>query len=148
MLILYVCMHLFLAVLGLWCCSGFSLVVASGDYSLVAVCMDFSLWWLLLLWSSGFRGAGFRTCVMWAQESWLPGSRAQAQWLWRTGCYSEACGIFPDQASNPRLLHWQADSLPLSHEGHPLFPFKIPVQAGKYKMNILIKCLYPVWSKF
>ena len=49
------------------------------DYSLVAVCMDFSLWWLLLLWSSGFRGAGFKTCVMWAQESWLPGSRAQAQ---------------------------------------------------------------------
>ena len=23
------------------------------------------------------------------------------------GC-SEACGIFPDQGSNPRLLHWQA----------------------------------------
>ena len=29
--------YLFLAVLGLHCCSGFSLVVASGRYSLVAV---------------------------------------------------------------------------------------------------------------
>ena len=30
---------------------------------------------------------------------------------------SEACGIFPDQGSNPCLLHWQVDSLPLSHQG-------------------------------
>ena len=27
------------------------------------------------------------------------------------------CGIFLDQGSNPRLLHWLADSLPLSHLG-------------------------------
>ena len=26
-----------------------------------------------------------------------------------------ACGIFPDQESNSCLLHWQVDSLPLSH---------------------------------
>ena len=30
---------------------------------------------------------------------------------------SAACGIFPDQVSNPCLLHWQMDSLPLSHQG-------------------------------
>ena len=30
-----------------------------------------------------------------------------------------AHGIFPDQGSNPCLLHWQADSLPLSHQGSP-----------------------------
>ena len=28
-----------------------------------------------------------------------------------------ACRIFPAQGSNQRLLHWQADSLPLSHQG-------------------------------
>ena len=28
-------------------------------------------------------------------------------------------GIFPTQESNPRLLHWQANSLPLSHLGSP-----------------------------
>ena len=28
---------------------------------------------------------------------------------------STACGIFPDQGSNPCPLHWQADSQPLRH---------------------------------
>ena len=32
---------------------------------------------------------------------------------------SVAYGIFQDQRSNPCLLHWQADSLPLSHQGSP-----------------------------
>ena len=35
---------------------------------------------------------------------------------------SVACGIFPDQGSNPSPLHWQADSSPRSHQGSsPLF---------------------------
>ena len=33
---------------------------------------------------------------------------------------SEACGIFLDQGLNPCLLHWQVDSLPLSHQGSPV----------------------------
>ena len=38
---------------------------------------------------------------------------------------SSACGIFPDQGSNPCPLHWQADSQPLRHQGNPLcFVFK------------------------
>ena len=41
-----------------------------------------------------------------------------------------ACGIFLDQGSNPCLLHWQTDSLPLSCQGRLLFiifyyPFNI-----------------------
>ena len=32
---------------------------------------------------------------------------------------SAACGIFPDQVSNPCPLHWQADSQPLRHQGSP-----------------------------
>ena len=32
---------------------------------------------------------------------------------------SVACGIFPDQGSNPCPLHWQADSQPLRHQGSP-----------------------------
>ena len=32
---------------------------------------------------------------------------------------SAACGIFPDQGSNPCALHWQADSQPLRHQGSP-----------------------------
>mgnify|MGYP006996455000 CR=1 FL=1 len=37
-----------------------------------------------------------------------------------------AYGIFPDQELNPRLLcllHWYADSWPLSHQGSPIFFF-------------------------
>ena len=36
----------------------------------------------------------------------------------RLSC-SLACGIFLFQGSNPCLFHWQADSLPLSHQGNP-----------------------------
>ena len=32
------------------------------------------------------------------------------------GCHFLLWGIFPTQRSNPRLLHWQADSLPLSRQ--------------------------------
>ena len=36
---------------------------------------------------------------------------------------SAACGIFPDQGSNPCPLHWQADSQPLRHQGSPYVLF-------------------------
>ena len=36
----------------------------------------------------------------------------------RPSC-SAACGILPDQGSNPCPLHWQADSQPLRHQGSP-----------------------------
>ena len=36
---------------------------------------------------------------------------------------SAACGIFPDQGSNPCPLHWQADSQPLRHQGSPILCF-------------------------
>ena len=52
--------------------------------------------------------------------------------LWRTGSRragsvvvahgpscSAACGILPDQGSNPCPLYWQADSQPLRHQGSP-----------------------------
>ena len=42
---------------------------------------------------------------------------------------SAACGIFPDQGSNPCPLHWQADSQPLRHQGSPpkhFLPWPLP----------------------
>ena len=55
---------------------------------------------------------------MWASEVAAPrlqstGSVVVAHEL---SC-STACGLFPDQGQNP--LHWQEDSLPLSHQGSP-----------------------------
>ena len=38
---------------------------------------------------------------------------------------STACGIFPDQESNPCLLHWQENSLPLN-------PLSKPVLNGRW----------------
>ena len=32
---------------------------------------------------------------------------------------SAACGILLDEGLNPYFQHWQADSLPLSHQGSP-----------------------------
>ena len=32
---------------------------------------------------------------------------------------SVACGVFPDQGSNPCPLHWQVDTYPLHHQGSP-----------------------------
>ena len=37
--------------------------------------------------------------------------------------WSTACGIFPNQGSNPCLLNWQVDSLSLSHQGSPAVTF-------------------------
>ena len=45
---------------------GLSLVAASGGYSLLW-CAGFSLQWLLLLWSTDSRRAGFSSCGTWAQ---------------------------------------------------------------------------------
>ena len=37
------------------------------------------------------------------------------------GCHALLQGIFPTQESNLNLLHWQGDSLPLSHQGSLLY---------------------------
>ena len=78
---------------------GLSLVAASGGRS-SSRCAGLSLSRPLLLRSTGSRRAG---------------SVIVAHGL---SC-SAACGIFPDQGSNPCLLHWQADSQPLRHQGSP-----------------------------
>ena len=65
--------------------------------------------------------AGFSRYGSWAQWWWFPGSTAVAHGL---SCLA-VCGIFPDQGLKPCPLHGQADSLPLSHQGHsPLILIK------------------------
>ena len=58
--------YLFLAALGLCSAHGLSVVVVSGDYSSLR-CVGFSLWWLLLLRSTGSRCLGFSSCGTRAQ---------------------------------------------------------------------------------
>ena len=78
---------------------GLSLVVASGGHS-SSRCAGLSLLRPLLLRSTGSSRAG---SVVVAHGPSCPA----------------ACGIFPDQGSNPCPLHWQADSQPLRHQGSP-----------------------------
>ena len=121
---LFVCfliIYLFiLAVLGLHYFEGFSQAAVSRGYSLLW-CLDFLLRWLLLLQSTGFRAHGLHSPGSWAQELRSPlQSAGSAVVMHRLSC-SAACGILQDQESNLRLLHWQMDSPPLSHQGTP-FP--------------------------
>ena len=56
---------------------------------------------------------------------------------------SAACGIFPDQGSNPCPLPWQADSQPLRHQGspgeHPWNTFSVQARPG----TLYPHCLHP-----
>ena len=98
--LIYLFIYLFLAVLGLhFCARAFSSCGKRGP--LFIRCTGLSLSRPLLLRSTVSRRAG---------------SVVVAHGL---SC-SAACGIFPDQGSNPCPLHWQADSQPLSHQGSPL----------------------------
>ena len=60
-------MYLFVAVLGLHCCRGFSLVVLSRGYSLVVV-NGLLVEAASLVWSTGSRFTGFSSCSSWALE--------------------------------------------------------------------------------
>ena len=57
-----------------------------------------------------------------AADHRLQGTRPAIVVARRLGC-SLVFGIFPDQGSNPWLLHWQVDALPLSHQGSPRMGF-------------------------
>ena len=78
---------------------GLSLVAASGGHS-SSPCASLSPPQPLLLQSTSPRRAGSVVVAHGPSRS-------------------VACGIFPDQGSNPCPLHWQADSQPLRHQGSP-----------------------------
>ena len=55
---------------------------------------------------------------------------------------SAACGIFPDQGSNPCPLHRQADSQPLRHQGSPscMFLFTLQFMHKNFLRAIMSYC--------
>ena len=93
----------FLAVLGLHYCAGFSLVVVSGDCSLVAV------WGHLTAVASLVAERGLK--VAWAQALWHV--------LRHTGLLAPRPVGSSGSVINLCLLQWQADSLWLRHQGSP-----------------------------
>ena len=111
--------NLFLAVLGLRCCTqAFS---SCGEQGLLFVAVR----GLLIAVASLVVEHGLQAHGL--QQLWHTGSVVVAHGLQSTGsvvvahelsCFV-ACGIFPDQGLNPCPLHWQADSQPLCHRGSP-----------------------------
>ena len=89
----------------LWLCwvfvsvRGLSPVAASGGHS-SSQCVGLSPSRPLLLRSTGSRCAGSAIVAHGPSRS-------------------TACGILPDQGSNPCPSHWPADSQPLRHQGSP-----------------------------
>ena len=107
----------------LWLCwvfvsvRGLSPVEASGGHS-SSRCAGLSLPQPLLLRSTGSRRAGSVVVAHGPSRS-------------------AACGIFPDQGSNPCLLHWQADSQSLRHQGSPMFQLlKINICVKRTKLQV------------
>ena len=96
---------------GLHCCKGFSQFMPSGPYSLVAT-------------------HGLLMTVVSLVEPWVWGVQASVGTAWElssssswdlerrlSSCgigvrFSMACGIFPDQGLNPRLLYWATSEDP------------------------------------
>ena len=100
---------------------GLSPAAASGDHS-SSRCTGLSLSRPLLLRSTGSRRAGSAIVAHGPSRS-------------------VACGILPDQGSNPCSPHWQADSQPLRHQGspYPLF-FRFFSHTGHYRVLSRVPC--------
>ena len=112
---------------------GLSLVAVSGGHS-SSWCAGLSLLWPLLLRSTSSRRAGSLVVVH------------------GPSC-SAACGIFPEQGSNPRPRHRQADSQPLRHQGSPSSFFfyyfkKFFILIIFFKFLILITLFYYIFLSF
>jgi len=84
-------------------------------------------WGSSLLWWVGFSPwrvlecAGFSSCSVRAWWLWFPGLQSTSSVVAeRVGpSCSAPRGVFLDQRWNLCLLHWQVDSLPVSHQGSP-----------------------------
>ena len=107
---------------------GLSPVAASGGHSL-SQCAGLSLSRPLLLRSTGSRRAG---SVVVAHGP---------------SC-SRACGILPDQGSNPCPLHWQADSQPLCLQGSPFLIFKtVLLMYNLYLFKVYNPVLFSIFTE-
>ena len=96
--------------------------------TLFSSCGEWGLLSIFCSWT--YHCGGFPCCGAWPLEcvsfsscgSWVLEHRLVVVML--ALICSMACGILPDQGSNPCILHWQADSLPLSYQKNP-HSFKI-----------------------
>ena len=136
--------NLFLAALCLCCCmQAFS---SCGEQGLLFVAVSKLLIEVAsLVVEHGLQARGL-------QQLWHMGSVVVAHGLQSAGSVvvahglscSAACGIFPDQGSNPCPLHWQADSQPLRHQGSPALYY---LKAFLFYFLYVCRCVMQAESK-
>ena len=76
--------------------------------------------------------------------------------VWGTGSvalvhklsYSAACRLFLDQGSNPYVLHWQVDYVPLNHLGSPLCHLNFVIFSQSGKIRALFSITLYIFLKF
>ena len=118
---IYNFMCLVVAMLGLCCCTGFSLVVELLNV-VASLVVEHRLWGMQ---SSLAVARGLRSCSSWA--------RVQAQQLRHRGSLPSACGVFLGHRLNP--VSPALNSLPLSHQGSP-GPFFNKADVGGTKWSL------------
>ena len=84
-----------------------------------------------------------KSCLILATP-WTVARQALCSWDFpgkntRVGGHFFLQGIFPSQGLNPHLLHWWANSLPVSHWGSPLWHVAI-----QFPQQYVLKRLFPV----
>ena len=115
-----------------------------GERGLLFRCKSFSLWWRLLLWSSGSRHIGISNCSPGAwrfqgagsgahglQQLWPTGpvvsalgSRVWFQYLWHRGLVASLHVESPGTETEPVSPASTDGSYPLHHQGNPALLLK------------------------
>ena len=91
---------------------------------------------MLLLFNCSVMSSSFMTpWTLACQAPLSTGSLRQESW---SGFYFLLQGIFPTSASNLRPLHWQVDSLPLSHQGSPVILLLMCKSGDVIKPSLLV----------
>ena len=104
-------LFIYLGHLGPCCCTRLYLVAAPRlTVAVASLAADLGL---QHLWASEAAARGLSSCISQALE--------HRQQFWRSGgCCSMAGRIFLDQEPSACCLHWQVESLALSHQGSPI----------------------------
>ena len=118
----FLIIYLLLTVLGLRCCVGFSLAVASGVCSLVAG-LGLLLAVAALIMEHQLWGVQASTCSKWAQKSRFPDSRPQSQQCCTRARLLCSTWDLPGPGSEPRLLAPAGGFFTTQPPGKPLDSF-------------------------
>ena len=135
---------IFLKIIYFWLCwaltaaHGLSLVAVSGGYSLLQY-TGFSLWWLLLLWSTGSRHMGFSSCglshcSLQVLDCWLSSCGTQAQLL-------HSMWNLPRPGIKPVSPAQASEFLTTRPPGN-LFSFIIIIFCHKWNLNFISSFFY------